>query len=91
MVSRCRYSVLAEKHHKSVDQVALRWLIQRGIVAIPMFVHKERIIKNFNIFNFELSRDDMERIAKLDSKESLILSLHDPENVERLSNMKFYY
>ncbi|AUS26783.1 2,5-diketo-D-gluconic acid reductase [Paenibacillus polymyxa] len=56
-----------------------------------MFVHKERIIENFNIFNFELSRDDMERIAKLDSKESLILSLHDPENVERLSNMKFYY
>ncbi|POR28645.1 aldo/keto reductase [Paenibacillus polymyxa] len=80
---------IAEKHHKSVAQVALRWLIQRGIVAIPKSVHKERIIENFNIFNFELSRDDMERIATLDSKESLILSLHDPENVERLSNMKF--
>ncbi|MNW60384.1 Glyoxal reductase [compost metagenome] len=80
---------IAEKHHKSVAQVALRWLIQRGIVAIPKSVHKERIIENFNIFNFELSREDMERIATLDSKESLILSLHDPENVERLSNMKF--
>ncbi|MDY8047471.1 aldo/keto reductase [Paenibacillus polymyxa] len=73
---------MAEKHHKSVAQVALRWLIQRGIFAIPKSVHKERIIENFNIFNFELSREDMERIATLDSKESLILSLHDPENVE---------
>ncbi|NEU27903.1 hypothetical protein G3M74_17730 [Paenibacillus polymyxa] len=71
-------------------QVALRWLIQRGIVAIPKSVHKERIIENFNIFNFELSRVDMERIARLDSKENLILSLHDPESVERLSNMKFH-
>jgi diketogulonate reductase-like aldo/keto reductase len=79
---------IAEKHHKSMAQVALRWLIQRGIVAIPKSVHKERIIENFNIFNFEMSREDMERIATLDSKESLILSLHDPENVERLSNMK---
>lgn len=80
---------LAEKHHKSVAQVALRWLIQRGIVAIPKSVHKERIIENFNIFNFELSWEEMEQIATLDTKESLILSLHDPENVERLSNMKF--
>ncbi|MCP3809903.1 aldo/keto reductase [Paenibacillus sp. Lou8.1] len=73
---------MAEKHHKSVAQVDLRWLIQRGIFAIPKSVHKERIIESFNIFNFELSREDMERIATLDSKESLILSLHDPENVE---------
>ncbi|KUP22583.1 aldo/keto reductase [Paenibacillus sp. DMB5] len=81
---------IAEKHHKSVAQVALRWLIQRGIVAIPKSVHKERIIENFNIFNFELSLEDMEKIAALDTKESLILSLHDPENVKRLSNMKFH-
>ncbi|AKG37114.1 aldo/keto reductase [Paenibacillus durus] len=81
---------IAEKHHKSVAQVALRWLIQRGIVAIPKSVHKERIIENFNIFNFELSEEDMGKIAALDTKESLILSLHDPKNVERLSNMKFH-
>jgi len=81
---------IAKKHHKSVAQVALRWLIQRGIVAIPKSVHKERIIENFNIFNFELSEEDMEKIATLDTKESLILSLHDPENVEHLSKMTFH-
>jgi len=82
--------LIAEKHRKSVAQVALRWLIQRGIVAIPKSVHKERIIENFNIFNFELSEEDMKKIATLDTKESLILSLQDPENVEQLSNMKFH-
>jgi 2,5-diketo-D-gluconate reductase A len=81
---------IAEKYHKSVAQVALRWLIQREIIAIPKSVHKERIIENFNIFNFELSEEDMKKIATLDTKESLILSLHDPENVEKLSNMKFH-
>ncbi|WP_176585623.1 aldo/keto reductase [Priestia megaterium] len=81
---------IAEKYHKSVAQVALRWLIQRGIVAIPKSVHKERIIENFNIFNFELSEEDMQRIATLDTKESLILSLSDPENVENLSKMTFH-
>lgn len=81
---------IAEKHHKSVAQVALRWLIQRGIIAIPKSVHKERIIENFNIFNFELSKGDMEKIAMLDTKESLILFLHSPENVENLSKMTFY-
>ncbi|MBE5101604.1 aldo/keto reductase [Priestia aryabhattai] len=81
---------IAEKHHKSVAQVALRWLIQRGIVAIPKSVHKERIIENFNIFNLELSEEDMQRIATLDTKESLILSLNDPENVENLSKMTLH-
>ncbi|MEG8980322.1 aldo/keto reductase [Priestia megaterium] len=81
---------IAEKHHKSVAQVALRWLIQRGIVAIPKSIHKERIIENFNIFNFELSEEDMKKIATLDTKGSLILSLQDPENVEHLSKMTFH-
>lgn len=81
---------IAKKHQKTVAQVALRWLIQRGVVVIPKSVHKERIIENFDIFNFELSGEDMQRIATLDTKESLILSLHNPEEVDRLSNLKFH-
>ena len=77
---------LAEKHNKSVAQVVLRWLTQRGIVAIPKSVHKERIIENLNIFDFKLSDDDMKNITTLDKKESLFFSHTDPEQVERLSN-----
>ena len=77
---------LAEKHNKSVAQVVLRWLTQRGIVAIPKSVHKERIIENLNIFDFKLSDDDIDKITTLDKKESLFFSHTDPEQVERLSN-----
>ncbi|SFJ00114.1 aldo/keto reductase [Thermoflavimicrobium dichotomicum] len=79
---------IAEKHKKSVAQVILRWLTQRGVVAIPKSVHKERIIENFNIFDFELSQEDMERIAALDTKKSLFFSHNDPEIVKWLSNRK---
>jgi 2,5-diketo-D-gluconate reductase A len=80
---------IAEKYNKSVAQVILRWLTQRGIVAIPKSVHKERIIENFNIFDFELSQEDMEMIATLDTKKSLFFSHNDPEIVKWLSNVKF--
>ena len=61
---------LAEKYEKSVAQVVLRWLTQREVVAIPKSVHKERIIENFNIFDFELSHGDMDKIATLDTAKS---------------------
>ncbi|MFL0373039.1 aldo/keto reductase [Paenibacillus amylolyticus] len=80
---------LAEKHNKSVSQVILRWLTQRGIVVIPKSVHKERIIENFNIFDFELSPEDMETIATLDTKKNLIFSFDDLASVRWLSNVKF--
>src|SRR5208283_1436756 len=54
------------KYHKSVAQIILRWLIQRGVVAIPKSVHKSRMAENFNIFDFQLSSEDMEEIATLD-------------------------
>ncbi|MGE8082100.1 aldo/keto reductase [Peribacillus loiseleuriae] len=73
---------LAEKHNKSVAQVILRWLTQRGVVAIPKSVRKERIIENFNIFNFELSQEDMKSIATLDMKQSAFFSHNDPEIVK---------
>ncbi|SHF52352.1 Aldo/keto reductase family protein [Desulforamulus putei DSM 12395] len=80
---------IARKYNKSVAQVILRWLTQRGVVVIPKSVHKERIIENFNIFDFELGQEDMERIATLDTKKSLFLSHNDPETVRWLSNVKF--
>lgn len=79
---------IAEKYDKSVAQVALRWLTQRGVVAIPKSVRKERIIENFNIFDFELSSEDMEKIATLDTKESLFFSHRDPEMVKWIGTRK---
>lgn len=80
---------LAEKYSKSVAQVILRWLIKRGVVAIPKSVHKERIIENFNIFDFKLSQEDMEKIASLDTKKSSFFSHNDPEIVKWLGTAKF--
>lgn len=80
---------VAEKHKKSVSQVILRWLTQRGVVVIPKSVHKERIIENFNIFDFELSQEDIELIATLDTKKNLLFSFDDLESVRWLSNVKF--
>lgn len=81
--------LLAEKYNKSVGQVILRWLTQRGVVVIPKSVHKERIIENFNIFDFKLSHEDMERIATLDTKKSCFFSHNDPEIVKWLSTVKY--
>ncbi|MEM0501280.1 MAG: aldo/keto reductase, partial [Ignisphaera sp.] len=80
---------IARKYNKTVAQVILRWLIQRGIVAIPKTVHKERMVENINIFDFELAQEDMEKIATLDRKESVFFSHRDPEHVKRLSTLKF--
>lgn len=69
---------IAAKHNKSVAQVVLRWLVQREVVVIPKSVRKERIVENFDIFDFELSADDIQRISALDTRESLFLSYRDP-------------
>ncbi|MED4208167.1 aldo/keto reductase [Priestia megaterium] len=79
---------IAEKHNKSVAQLILRWLTQRGVVVIPKSVRKERIVENFNIFDFELSQEDMEKIATLDTEESLFFSHRDPEMVKWLGTRK---
>lgn len=78
---------LAEKHGKSPAQIMLRWQMQRGIVAIPKSVHAERIQENMNIFDFELSDDDMDAIAALDRGVSSFFDHRDPETVKRLASM----
>ena len=80
---------LAAKHRKSVAQVVLRWLIQRGIVVIPKSVHKERMAENIDVFGFTLPPEDMARIAALDMKQSCFLSHRDPQTVEWLGTMKY--
>ncbi|NTU25002.1 aldo/keto reductase [Bacillus tequilensis] len=80
---------IAEKHNKSVAQVVLRWLVQREVVTIPKSVRKERIVENFDIFDFELSLEEIEQISTLDKGESLFGSHRDPQIVKSISAMKF--
>lgn len=75
---------LAGKYEKSVAQVILRWLTQRGVVVIPKSVRKERIVEHFNIFDFELSAEDMDTILALDTKVSLFFDHRDPAMVKWL-------
>lgn len=79
---------IAGEYKKSVAQVILRWLIQRGIVAIPKSVHKERIDENFDVFDFKLDSADMNAISALDMKKSSFFDHRDPEIVKWLSSRK---
>lgn len=73
---------IGEKHNKSVAQVILRWLYQRGIVSLAKSVHQERIKENFDIYSFELDNDDMKKIETLDTKTSSFFSHQDPGIIE---------
>lgn len=79
---------IAENHDKSVAQVVLRWLIQRNIVVIPKSVHKERIIENFNVFDFELTEKELADIKTLDRGYSDFKNHTDPEVVKWFSELK---
>jgi diketogulonate reductase-like aldo/keto reductase len=75
---------IGQKHGKSIAQVVLRWLIQRGIVAIPKSVRKDRMAENFAVFDFELGTDDLAAIATLDQKVSSFFDHRDPAMVKWL-------
>jgi 2,5-diketo-D-gluconate reductase A len=78
---------IGEQYGKSVAQVALRYLIHRNVVVIPKTVSKDRMIENFDIFNFALIKEDMDKIDKLDQEKSLFFSHYDPETVEFLTGL----
>ena len=78
-------SEIGAKHGKSVAQVVLRWLTQRGVVAIPKSVRADRMAENFDIFDFELTDDQMAAIATLETGATLFFDHHDPAMVNWLS------
>nr|WP_303181207.1 aldo/keto reductase [Lachnoclostridium phocaeense] len=78
---------IGEKHGKSVAQVVLRWLLQRGIVCIPKSVEKERMEQNFDVFDFTLDGEDLAQIAALDTGMSCFFDHHDPAVVENLAGL----
>ena len=80
---------LAAKYRKSVAQVVLRWLIQRGVVVIPKSVRPERMAENIAVFDFHLAPEDLDLIATLDTRRSCFLSHRDPETVKWLGTMKY--
>ncbi|MNP75215.1 Glyoxal reductase [compost metagenome] len=79
---------VGKKYGKSVGQVVLRWIYQRGIVSLAKSVRKERMIENFNILDFELSAMEMTQIAAMDTATSAFFSHRDPAMVEWLANRK---
>jgi diketogulonate reductase-like aldo/keto reductase len=77
-------AAIGAKYHKSAAQVALRWLTQRGIVAIPKSSHKERMVQNFEIFDFSLSDADVAQIAQMNQHDTGTINFSDPQFVKYL-------
>ena len=84
-------SVLTEigkKYRKTAAQIALRFLIQNGVVVIPKSTHKDRMAQNFDVFDFVLAEEDMAAVRALDEKESLFFSHYDPATVEMITGLR---
>ena len=75
---------IAAKHNKSIAQVILRWLVQRGVIALAKSTRKERMIENISVFDFELSAEDMAAVTTVDTKTSSFFDHRDPEKVKWL-------
>ena len=78
---------IGEKYGKTIAQVVLRWLLQRGVVCIPKSTKRERMEENFQVFDFTLREEDMETIAALDTRKSCFFDHRDPAVVENLAGM----
>ena len=76
-----------EEVWEECSSVALRYLLQRGVVLIPKSAHKERMEQNMEIFNFSLTEEDMATIRQLDTKQSLFFSHYDPQTVEFITSL----
>lgn len=79
---------IGEKYNKSVGQVILRWLVQRGIVPLAKTVRKERMLENIDIFDFQLSEEDMKTITNMNKDTSSFFSHYDPTTVEMICGLK---
>lgn len=79
---------IGDKYGKTPAQVILRWLIERNVIVIPKTTRKERMVENFNVFDFKLNADDKAKIAKLDENKTYFLDHRDPERVKWLANYK---
>ena len=79
---------IGDRYNKSIAQVVLRWLTQRGVVAIPKSVRKERMVENLNVFNFRLSKEEMEALSTLDQGKSSFFDHRDPAIVKWLGERK---
>ena len=78
---------IGKKYNKSAAQVILRWLIERGVIIACKSTHKDRIQQNFEVFDFKLSEDDMNKIKELNKDDSLFFNHQDPNMVEWFDNM----
>ena len=83
-------TAIGEKYGKSAAQVALRWNVQRGVTVIPKSVHKDRMVENLNIWDFELSEEDMTEIAAMDLGHSDIVDHDDPGFIKTLHKLKVH-
>jgi len=79
---------IAAKHHKSVAQVILRWVVQRGIIALAKTTRKERMVENISVLDFELDPEDLAAMATLDTKTSSFFDHRDPKMVQWLGERK---